>query len=61
MNKLKELREKAKLSQKELADLAGMHYRTIGRLEAGKHKAHGSVIKVLAIVLNVKPEELELR
>ncbi len=60
MNKLKELREAKRLSQEELAALSGLNYRTIGRLEAGKHKAHGSVIRVLAMALEVKPEELGL-
>ena len=60
MNRLKEIRESKHLTQEELAEKAGLNYRTIGRLEVGKHQAHRSVIRVLAMALDVHPDDLEL-
>jgi transcriptional regulator with XRE-family HTH domain len=56
--KLKSLREKRVLSQRELARLADLTQRTVWRLENGFENAHPQTIRKIAGVLGVKPKEL---
>lgn len=55
--RLKDVREAKLLTQRELADAAGVHEITISRLERGD-KAQFATVKKLAKALKVKPEEL---
>ena len=55
---LKQLREKRKFSQEQLALMAGLSVRTIQRIERG-HKASLESLKSLASVLEVKMSTLE--
>jgi transcriptional regulator with XRE-family HTH domain len=56
--KLKSLREKRVLSQRELARLADLTQRTVWRLENGFENAHPQTIRKIAGILGVKPKEL---
>ena len=56
--KLREVREDRTLSIRELAELAGVHYNTILRLENNKGGAHPRTIRRLAEALGVEPREL---
>lgn len=56
--KLKELREKAFLTQAELAAKAGLTEATVNSLERDKQEARISTVRKLAEALGVKPEEL---
>lgn len=61
MNKLKENRKKAGLSQKELSERSGVNIRTIQDYEQGRksvNKAQGLTLYRLATVLNVTIEAL---
>lgn len=55
---LKQLREKRKISQEQLALMAGLSVRTIQRIERG-HKASFESLKSLASVLEVNVSTLE--
>lgn len=55
---LKQLREKRKISQEQLASMAGLSVRTIQRIERG-HKASFESLKSLAAVLEVNISTLE--
>jgi transcriptional regulator with XRE-family HTH domain len=59
--KLKELREEAVLSQRELARMASLAYGTVWRIENGFPEARTSTIRKLAGVLGVEPRELVKR
>ena len=56
--RLKELREDATLSARELAEKAGVHENTILRLEGDKGGAHPKTIRKLAKALGVEPKAL---
>jgi transcriptional regulator with XRE-family HTH domain len=56
--KLKELRERAFLTQADLAEKSGVAEATINRLELGKREARISTIRRLAQALGVQPKEL---
>jgi transcriptional regulator with XRE-family HTH domain len=56
--KLRELREDRTLSARELADLAGVHYNTILRLENNQGGAQPRTLRKLAAALGVEPREL---
>ncbi len=56
--KLKELREDRAYSARTLADMAGVHYQTILRLEAGQATAQPRTVRLLAEALEVSPREL---
>lgn len=61
MTKLKAMREKAGLSQSQLAEKTGIHYRTLQYYEQGQMNFdHARVDKILsaAIVLNCGIEDL---
>lgn len=55
---LKAARERALLTQAELAAKAGVSEVTINRIEADRHDPRFSTIKKLALALGVTPEEL---
>jgi putative transcriptional regulator len=57
--KWKELREKKFMTQRELAEKAGVTVETISRLENGKYKPRFSTIKKLAKALGVEPNMIE--
>ena len=57
--KLKELREDRAYSMRELAELAGVHYNTIHRIEHGQENVHPRTVRKLAAVLGVEPRELK--
>ena len=59
MPKLKVLRERSFLSQRELGKKAGIHYITISRLETGLVQPHFSTIRKLAKALRVRPQDLK--
>jgi transcriptional regulator with XRE-family HTH domain len=61
MNRLKEFREKALLTQEELARQVGISFVTLNRWENDKQRPSFRLLKQLARVLKVKPEELHLR
>jgi transcriptional regulator with XRE-family HTH domain len=56
--RLKACRERALLTQAELADACGLTQVTIARLEAGRNTPRFSTIRKLAQVLGVTPQEL---
>jgi transcriptional regulator with XRE-family HTH domain len=55
---LRELREDRTLSARELADIAGVHYNTILRLENNRGGAQPRTLRKLAAALGVEPKEL---
>jgi transcriptional regulator with XRE-family HTH domain len=56
--RLRELREKAALSQNEFSDRSGVSRATIADLEAGNRSAQARTVRRLADALGVEPEEL---
>lgn len=59
--KIKEEREKAGITQKRLAELAGMHIRQIQKIESGEIKLQNITAKnfmSLCSVLNISPYDL---
>ena len=61
MSRLKENRERAELTQKELSERSGVNLRTIQDYEQGRksiNKAQGLSLYRLATALNVTIEEL---
>ncbi len=56
--RLKTLRQRAFLTQRELAQRAGLSEVTVNRLEQGKQTARISTIRKLAAALGVLPEDL---
>jgi transcriptional regulator with XRE-family HTH domain len=58
LTRLRELRQRAFLTQAELGQKAGMSETTINRLEMGKNSARISTVRRLADVLGVTPAEL---
>jgi transcriptional regulator with XRE-family HTH domain len=56
--RLRELRLREALSQRDLAELAGVAHTTVVRLEAGDRNANPSTVRKLAAALKVKPREL---
>ena len=59
MATLRQLREKAVLTQAELARLADVTPSTVSDLEANKRKARPSTVRRLAKALRVKPSAIE--
>lgn len=59
--KLRELREDAALSARELAEQAGVHENTILRIENAQGGAHPRTVRKLAATLGVEPKELRPR
>ena len=56
--RLRGLRDRASLSQEELAERAGVSRATIAALELGKRKPHPKTRRKLAEALGVEPHEL---
>jgi transcriptional regulator with XRE-family HTH domain len=52
--RLKELREHAKLTQKRLAERAGLTIRQVSRFETGEQKPSWETVLAIAAALNVK-------
>jgi transcriptional regulator with XRE-family HTH domain len=57
-DRLRNLRKRSLLTQKELADKSGVGVTTIIRIERNQVEPHGSTIRKLAGALSVAPEEL---
>ena len=57
-DRLRDLRKRALLTQKELADRSGVGVTTIIRIERNQVEPQGSTIRMLAGALSVAPEEL---
>ncbi len=55
---LRGLRQRAVLSQEQLAEKSGVARDTISKLETGQRKAYPSTIRKLAAGLEVKPQLL---
>lgn len=58
VSRLQELRRAAFLTLRDLDKLAGVHYVTIQRLEAGKQLGTFKTIRKLAAALGVAPQEI---
>ena len=56
--KVKELRQRRGLSQEQLADDAKLSLRTLKRIEKGENVPRGDTLKMLAIALQVSPDEI---
>ncbi len=56
---LRRIRERALLSQDELATRAGVNAATISRIETGRHTALLSTVRKLAAALEVTATELQ--
>ena len=57
-DRLRDLRKRALLTQKELADKSGVGVTTIIRIERNQVEPQGSTIRKLARALSLAPEEL---
>jgi transcriptional regulator with XRE-family HTH domain len=57
-DRLRDLRKRALLTQRELADKSGVGVTTIIRIERNQVEPHGRTIRRLAEALDVAPEEL---
>jgi transcriptional regulator with XRE-family HTH domain len=58
MMTLKEAREKAVLSQRELAEKTGLAHATVNRIEIGRQKPYPRTRRLLAEALGVKPADI---
>ncbi len=56
--KLKELRERKSLSQRDLEERSGVSHVTINRIERGVRKPWPKTVRKLSEALGVEPEEL---
>lgn len=56
--RLKELREDQAYSARELAELAGVNYRTVLRIESGQDSVQPRTLRKLAQALGVHPRDL---
>ena len=56
--KLRGLRERQALSLRELADISGVNYNAIWRIEVGRTGAQPRTVRRLAEALGVQPREL---
>jgi ribosome-binding protein aMBF1 (putative translation factor) len=59
--RLRRLRAERALSLRALAQMSGVSYDTINKLELGRRPAHASTIRKLANALGVEPRELMKR
>ena len=57
-DRLRDLRKRSLLTQRELADKSGVGVTTIIRIERNQVEPHGRTIRKLAEALEVAPEEL---
>jgi transcriptional regulator with XRE-family HTH domain len=58
--KLKEMREDRAYSMRDLAELAGVHYNTIHRIEHGQGSVHPRTLRKLAEAFGVEPRALRV-
>lgn len=58
MSKIKELREKRKLTQKELGDMLGVDRTTVAKWESGENQPRAGVLLTLASILKCKVDVL---
>ena len=58
MNRLKELREKALLTQADLSDKTGLRAATICKIETGKANPHFATRRRIARALRVKVDDI---
>jgi transcriptional regulator with XRE-family HTH domain len=56
--RLRQLRAERALTLRALAEISGVSYDTINKLELGRRPAHASTIRKLADALSVEPKEL---
>jgi transcriptional regulator with XRE-family HTH domain len=56
--RLREAREVALLSQRELAEKAGVSLDTVQRMEAGEGGVYGRTVRKIAAALDLDPHEL---
>jgi transcriptional regulator with XRE-family HTH domain len=57
-DRLRRLRAQNALTLRALAEISGVSYDTINKLELGRRPAHASTIRKLAHALGVEPSEL---
>jgi transcriptional regulator with XRE-family HTH domain len=57
-DRLRRLRSENALTLRALAEISGVSYDTINKLELGRRPAHASTIRKLANALAVEPREL---
>jgi len=57
-DRLRDLRKRSLLTQRELADKSGVGVTTIIRIERNQVEPHGRTIRRLAEALGIAPEEL---
>jgi transcriptional regulator with XRE-family HTH domain len=57
-DRLRRLRAENALTLRVLAQISGVSYDTINKLELGRRPAHASTIRKLANALGVEPREL---
>ena len=55
---IRELRQRKLLSQRELAELAGVSETTIVKLELGATRPHPGTLRKIAAALGISPEEM---
>ena len=55
---MRQLRAERALTLRALAEISGVSYDTINKLELGRRPAHASTIRKLADALGVEPKEL---
>ena len=60
-DRLRDLRKRALMSQRELAKRSGVGVTTIVRIERNQVEPHGSTIRKLDEALEVEPQELVRR
>jgi transcriptional regulator with XRE-family HTH domain len=58
VTRLREWRERRALTQRELAEKAGLTLSTVNELDQGIHDARISTLRKLAKALDVEPEDL---
>lgn len=56
---LKEAREKAALSQRELSKVSGIAHSTLSCLETGKRKAQFPTPRAICNALHIKPSDID--
>ncbi|MBQ2964845.1 MAG: helix-turn-helix transcriptional regulator [Clostridia bacterium] len=56
MDRIKEIREERKISQKELAEYLGMEQQHYSRYETGKVKVNVEMVKKLAVFYNISAD-----
>jgi transcriptional regulator with XRE-family HTH domain len=60
-DRLRRMRAEHALTLRALAEISGVSYDTINKLELGRRPAHASTIRKLAAALGVEPRELMKR